>query len=97
MKKTMQVGISQGKNVVFAPAVVWVPISVEVSPSTGPIHPPLSHLPCQRSSAVAATHKSKFGLQCSWDEIALKINSFERLGPRARLGPFSPLEMAAAM
>ena len=82
---------------VFAPAVVWVPISAELSPSAGLMHPMLSHLLCQRSSAVAAAHKSKFCLQCSWGEIALKINSFKRLGPRARLGPFSPLEMAVVV
>lgn len=45
MKERMRVGISKGKIVAFAPAEVWVPVCIKVSPSTGPIHPtlPISH------------------------------------------------------
>lgn len=55
----------------------WMPVCGEVSPSAGPIHPTLPPFPCQKNSAAATAHQSKLSPQCSWDGIALKINSFE--------------------
>lgn len=78
------------REVVVAPAVV----SVQVPPGTDPIQP---MLPISRvRGAQLPPQLINQNLFC-WGEIALKINSFERLGLRAGRGPFSPLEMAAVL
>lgn len=87
MEKMSQVGISQGQRGGVAPGVVCV----EVPPGTDPIQPSLP-LSCARGAQLSPQLINQNWL--CWSQIALKINSFERLGLRAGRGPFSPLEMS---
>lgn len=67
-------------------------VCVEVPPGTDPVQPTR---PISRGAQLSPQLINQ-NLLC-WGEIALKINSFERLGLRARRGPFSPLEMAVGL
>lgn len=73
--KKIRLEFPKDDEVVVAPAVFCVPVSVEVPPGTDPILPSLPNFPVR--GAQLSTQLINQNLLC-WGESALKISSFER-------------------